>query len=216
MTLGICLACSLRFAFLTALSARDPSRDRIGPSGLHQRARWILSPFWLTNDLAQAGHLWGRLSATISSSCVSVTRSYLRTGMDLVFFSEMLRVALFVYHINYSNIEHFYTRWTMPQWSKSTCHKNLPIIIDRLCKGQVLLSIKLTYTLRPNYCHVQVNFAPALGNDCQADIAVKLPMLIDLLKLIRRKIVVPRPLTQCLKKRRSRVNLLRNSGIFNF
>ncbi|KAL5262629.1 hypothetical protein ACHWQZ_G008131 [Mnemiopsis leidyi] len=47
---------------------------------------------------------------------------------------------------------------------------------------------------------LEVNFTPALGNDCSADVSVKLPMLVDLLTLAKQKITLPRPATDHRRK----------------
>ncbi|XP_063681544.1 probable tubulin polyglutamylase TTLL2 isoform X4 [Bolinopsis microptera] len=57
---------------------------------------------------------------------------------------------------------------------------------------------------------LEVNFTPALGNDCSADVAVKLPMLVDLLTLAKQKITLPRPVTD---HRRKNNNLSRQAVI---
>jgi len=48
---------------------------------------------------------------------------------------------------------------------------------------------------------LEVNFTPALGNDCPADVTVKLPMLVDLLTLAKQKITLPRPVTEHRRKK---------------
>jgi len=47
----------------------------------------------------------------------------------------------------------------------------------------------------------QVNFTPALGNDCSADVSVKLPMLVDMLNLAKQKMNLPRPVTESSRRR---------------
>ena len=48
--------------------------------------------------------------------------------------------------------------------------------------------------------YTQVNFTPALGNDCAADVTVKLPMLVDFLDLARQKMTICRPTTEHHKR----------------
>lgn len=47
---------------------------------------------------------------------------------------------------------------------------------------------------------LEVNFTPALGNDCAADVTVKLPMLVDFLDLARQKMTICRPTTEHHKR----------------
>ena len=88
-TRGCSDVCFTRFVCLTALSASEPFRDRSGPSGLHQRPRWIFSPVSVGNVRLHAGHLYFKFKATISSSTVSLTGLHRRMGITFVFFSDM-------------------------------------------------------------------------------------------------------------------------------
>ena len=88
-TWGCSDVCFTRLACLTALSASEPFRERSGPSGLHQRARWILRPLSVGNVRLHAEHLCFKFRATISSSTVSLTGSHRRMGIAFVFFNEI-------------------------------------------------------------------------------------------------------------------------------
>ena len=87
------LSCAIRFCFCTALSARDPLRDRVlafnGSPKHHLRPLWIDKPCFVGKSLVQSGQTNFNFSAAISSVSVLDTRTRLCMCMAFVLGMEI-------------------------------------------------------------------------------------------------------------------------------
>ena len=78
---------------LTALSVKEPTRDRCVRPPSHQRAMCILRPRSLVNSRVQDSHLCTRLSFATSASMVALVRVVLWMCITLLFLAEIIIAA---------------------------------------------------------------------------------------------------------------------------
>ena len=78
---------------LTALSVKEPTRDRCVQPPSHQRSMCIFRPRSLVNSRAQDSHLCTRLSFATSASVVALVRVVLWMCITLLFLAEIIIAA---------------------------------------------------------------------------------------------------------------------------